>query len=211
MFSSSQHRNRTAMATHELPEKMATPIIPVTPALNANSLSVSEHETIPDDTIPNSMLLNTFMIRKKEYRVLLSGGQLVWERAKTKDDRITVLIENILSIQVHVKNVPVPEQQQQSVSETSDTQKSPPHIKQFTIVYAQRMENSSNPNKWRHFSQTFHNDDSEVCQLWIETLQRQIDGKNDQNLSRFLHVFLLCQHLNNNKETKLVFILFSLS
>lgn len=52
------------------------------------------------------------------------------------------------------------------------------NVKQFTIVYAKRMVNSSNPNKWRYFSQTFQNSDSEICQRWIRMLQKRIDGKS---------------------------------
>lgn len=176
------------MTTNELAEKMPPPIIAVTPAINANSLSIPECETISIDASPISMLLNTFIIRKKEYCVMLSAGKLVWERVKSKNDRITVLIENILTVQPQVKHLSVhkrnqqqqhqQQQHDQSVCETVDTQNTTPNIKQFTIVYTKRMENSSNSNIWRHFSQTFHNNDSQVCQLWVETLQRQIDGKN---------------------------------
>lgn len=173
-----KNRKLKAMTTHELPEKMATPIIPVTPALNACSLSVSECETMSADTIPNSVLVNTFVIRKKQYRVTFSAGKLVWERVKSKDNRVTISIENILAIEYQVTNSPVPSKNEQKQSdETIDIEK-PPNIKQFTIVYAKRMENSSNPNKWRHFSQTLQNDDSHVCQSWIETLQQQLDGEN---------------------------------
>lgn len=60
------------------------------------------------------------------------------------------------------------------------------NVKQFTIVYAKRMENSSNPNKWRHFSQTFQNSDSEICKRWIRMLQKRIDGKS----SLLIHTFV---------------------
>lgn len=142
-------------------------IIPVTPALNASSLTVSDCETI--ETSPNQVLLNTFCIRKKDYSVSLDAEKLVYERSKTKSDRTIILVENILAIQSQVtKNSSVPEQNAET----------PKNIKQFTIFYAKRIEASSNPNKWRHFSQTFQNSDSNVCQLWIDTLQRRIDGKS---------------------------------
>lgn len=140
-------------------------IIPVTPALNASSLFVSECETI--ETSPNQVLLNTFCIRKKDYSVSLDADKLVCERLKSKSDRTIILVANILAIQPQVtKNSSVPEQ-------NAETHK---QIKQFTIFYAKRIENS-NPNKWRHFNQTFQNSDSNVCQLWINTVQRRIDGK----------------------------------
>lgn len=63
------------------------------------------------------------------------------------------------------------------------------NIKQFTIVYAKRMENSSNPNKWRHFSQTFQNDDSEICKRWIQMLQKRIDSKNSLFIQFFFFFF----------------------
>ncbi|XP_031638718.1 ceramide kinase [Contarinia nasturtii] len=147
---------------------MAAAIIPVTPAMNASSLSVSECETIEP-----SVLSATFFIRRKEYSVYLDAEKLVWERTKSKNDRNSVLIENILAIKSQVrKSSSVSETQQNSHSSVeTDT---PSNIKQFTIFYAKRVENSSNPNKWRNLSQTFQNNDIQVCQLWIQTLQRQI-------------------------------------
>lgn len=71
---------------------------------------------------------------------------------------------NILSVKVNVKNSSASEQRTD--------------MKQFTIFYAKHMENSSNLNKWRHYSQTFHNNDSQVCQSWVQTLQQQLNGKN---------------------------------
>lgn len=146
-------------------------IIPVTPAMNASSLSVSECETIEaEQTTSNSVLSNTFFIRKKEYSVCLCAGKIVWERLKAKNQKNTVLVENILSIATKTSS------STQNVS-SSDTE-TQSNIKQFTIFYAKRMENSSNPNKWRHFSETFQNNDSDVCETWIRIIQRQIDGKN---------------------------------
>lgn len=156
---------------------MAAAIISVTPALNACSMSASECETI--DAAPNTTLLNTFFVRKKPYRVFFSNGKLIWERFKSNNDRVTVLVENILAIKPHETNSSVPEQQQQQqedVNSAPEVDKSS-NVKQFTIFYAKRMENSSNPNKWRHFSQTFQNNESHICELWIQTLQREIDGK----------------------------------
>lgn len=64
-------------------------------------------------------------------------------------------------------------------------------VKQFTIFYAKRMENSSNPNKWRHYSQTFHNDDSQVCQSWIQTIQQQLKGKNYTHSEGFCFILYM--------------------
>lgn len=72
-----------------------------------------------------------------------------------------------------------------NVDDNADKQHS--NVKQFTIVYAKLMVNSSNPNKWRHFSQTFQNSDSEICKRWIRMLQKRIDGKS----SLLIHTCLL--------------------
>lgn len=148
-------------------------IISVAPALNTCPMPASECETT--DAAPNTMLLNTFFIRKKPYRVFFNAGKLVWERFKSNKDRVTVLVEDILAVKSN-SLVPDAEQQRNATTSINETDK-PSNIKQFTIFYAKRMENSSNPNKWRHFSQTFQNNESHICELWIDTLQRQIDGK----------------------------------
>lgn len=145
-------------------------------------MPASDGET--NNAHPDTTLLNTFFIRKKPYRVFLNGGKLVWERLKSNKDRITILVENILAVKYNATNSPVNESEQQQQQQTqqrntytvNDADK-PSNIKQFTIFYAKRMENSSNPNKWRHFSQTFQNNESHICDLWIQTIQRQIDGK----------------------------------
>lgn len=139
--------------------------------MNASSISESECETI--ESTPSSTLVNTFLLRKKEYSVVLDARKIVWERSKPKNDRVTILVECILAIKPQfTKNSSVPQQQQTNTETVNSSD-----VRQFTIHYAKRMENSSNPNKWRYFSQTFHNNDSEVCELWINTLQQQIDGK----------------------------------
>lgn len=152
-------------------------IISVTPALNTCSMPASDGET--NNAHPDTTLLNTFFIRKKPYRVFLNAGKLVWERLKSNKDRVTILVENILAVKYHATNSAVNESeqtQQQNAYAVNDTDK-PSNIKQFTIFYARRMENSSNLNKWRHFSQTFQNNESHICDLWIQTIQRKIDGK----------------------------------
>lgn len=140
----------------------------------------------PTTTTPDSVLMNTFLIRKKQYCVRFGDGQFEWQRLKSSDTRTKVSVENIIAIEPKVINPGVPEelsklpsqqsQPDQSVVSCKDPEK-PATLKQFTIFYAKRMENSSNPNKWRYSTQTFHNSDSHVCQLWIETIQQQINGK----------------------------------
>lgn len=92
-------------------------------------------------------------------------------------------MENIIAVQSEYNSLPTPTtttttDQMTNDSSVDETTINQPNVKQFTVVYAKRMENSSNPNKWRHFSQTFLSDDSQVCQFWIKTLQQQINGKN---------------------------------
>lgn len=153
---------------------MAT-IIPVTPALNVSSISVSETATI--ETTPSSTLFNTFFIRKKEYNLVLDAEKLIWERSKSNSDRVSILLECILAIKPQfTKKSSVPDQQK--IGNETEQQSD---VKQFTIYYAKRMENSSNPNKWRHFSQTFQNNDSHICEIWINALQHKINGKRECN------------------------------
>lgn len=183
----------------------SVPEMPLDSKLEPGSLPISECNTTtpstatvtpttppPPPTIntPNSVLINTFVIRKKQYCVRLSDGQLVWQRLKSSELWSTIAVENIIAIEPKVINSLVPEQQSQpqqkqqqpsdqsatTVCSNKDVEK-PLTLKQFTIFYAKRMENSSNPNKWRYFTQTFQNSDSQVCQLWIETIQQQIDGE----------------------------------
>lgn len=142
--------------------------------------------TTPATNTPNLVLINTFVIRKKQYCVRLNDGQFMWQRLKSSELCTTIAVENIIAIEPKVTNSSVPEQQKQQHQQQSPDQSAtisnkdvekPLSLKQFTIFYAKRMENSSNPNKWRYFTQTFQNNDSQVCQLWIETVQQQINGK----------------------------------
>lgn len=142
----------------------------------------------PTTNTPNSVLINTFVIRKKQYCVRLNDGQFKWQRLKSSNLCKTIAVENIIAIQPKVRNSLVPEQQVQQQQQSSPDQspmagctnketEKPSILKQFTIFYAKRMENSSNPNKWRYLTQTFQNSDTQVCQLWIETIQQQINGE----------------------------------
>lgn len=165
-------------------------IIPVSPALNACS------ECEASDSA--AMLLNTFLIRKKQYRVYFNAGKLVWERFNITDDRTTVQVENILAIKSPLNQ---PSASLQNVNSAGDDAMVT-NVKQFTIFYAKRMENSSNPNKWRHVSQTFQNNDSHVCEKWIETLQKQIGGKHAQSKSHLSEGETSKLIANNNKFTR---------
>lgn len=147
-------------------------IIPVTPALNACSLSVSEYES--NEALPNFVSSNTFFIRKKEYNVQLNAKKLVWERTKSKNDRKSVSIENILTVKLQV-----PKTSSMSMETTGPNIESEfsPNIEQFTILFAKRVDSSSNLNKWRIVSKTFQNKDSQVCASCVQFLQRRINGK----------------------------------
>lgn len=81
-------------------------------------------------------------------------------------DRTIVAIENVLSVKPTIDDETAMADQEKQTN-----------VKQFTIFYAKRMVNASNPNKWRQFSQTFQNNDSQVCRVWIQTIQQHIDGK----------------------------------
>lgn len=80
-------------------------------------------------------------------------------------DRTIVAIENVLSVKPTIDDTTMAEQEKHS------------NVKQFVIFYAKRMVNASNPNNWRQFSQTFQNNDSQVCRMWIQEIQQHIDGK----------------------------------
>lgn len=150
------------------------------PMLESQCKTSSTTATI---TTSHSALTNTFVIRKKQYCVRLSNGQLEWHRLKSSEPCKTIAVENIIAIEPKPTNSFVPEQQKQSPDQCTSAEftnkdgEKPLAVKQFTISYAKRMENSSNPNKWRYSTQTFHHSDSQVCQLWIEIIQQQINGK----------------------------------
>lgn len=99
-------------------------------------------------------------------------------------DRAIVPMENIIAVQSELNgtsSIIRMAPSDQVVNDTNVHDNGDKHhstVEQFTIVYAKRMGNSSNPNKWRHFSQTFQNSDSEICQRWIRMLKKRIDGKS---------------------------------
>lgn len=96
-----------------------------------------------------------------------------FEKKKSNSDRTIVPIENILSVKPDIDKT------------AESVQENHANAKQFIIFYAKRMVNASNPNKWRQFSQTFQHNDSQVCQLWIQAIQQQLNGKH------FLHFYSL--------------------
>lgn len=171
-----------------LDSKMEPESLPVPECNKTTTVTPTPLSPPPTTNTSNLVLINTFVIRKKQYCVRLSDGQFVWQRLKSSELCSTIAVENIIAIEPKVTNSVVPEQQQQNqqpdqsaatACSNKDGEK-PLTLKQFTLFYAKRMENSSNPNKWRYFTQTFQNSDSQVCQLWIETIQQQINGKKCQ-------------------------------
>lgn len=188
---------------------MAT-IIPVTPApiirpfsASNENINASECESVietiaVESNVPPPCLLHMFLVRRKQFRVFFNAGKLIWERYETKKGRITVPIENIIAVNPQYTGVVNPAlvadikaTDAQSSSEAATKPLS--DVKQFTVIYAKRIESASNSNKWRHFSITFQNNDSQVCQLWIETLQQLIDGEHND----FLFLFLLFLKIEN--------------
>lgn len=101
-----------------------------------------------------------------------------------RTDRVIVPMENIIAVQSELNDTSSITRMtpaDQVVNDTNVDNNADKHhstVKQFTIVYAKRMENSSNPNEWRHFSQTFQNSDSKICERWIRMLQKRINGKS---------------------------------
>lgn len=173
-----------------VPGSMAKPECETTTTTTTTTAPVT-----PTKDSPNSVLMNTFVIRKKQYCLRLSDGQFVWQRLKSSESATTVAVENIIAVEPKVTNSLVPDLQQQphklpDQSGTTDAEK-PLTLKQFTIFYAKRMGNSSNPNKWRYSTQTFQNSDSQVCQMWIETIQQQIDGKR-RSTKKILRFEFVC-------------------
>lgn len=170
---------------------MAT-IIPVTPAPIPRAFATENDESAAscestietiavDANVPTACLLHTFTVRKKRFRVFYNAGKLIWERHPSKKDRCTVSVDNIIAINPQYGGVTNPAMTNEVKTNDEIGANEPvakPEVKQFTIVYAKRIENSSNPNKWRHSSITFQNNDPQVCQQWIETLQQHIDGRN---------------------------------
>lgn len=65
-----------------------------------------------------------------------------------------------------------------NATESTETTHSQPMRKQFTVVYAKRLSNSTNLNKWRYSSITLHSNDAQVVDLWTRTLQNELNGKN---------------------------------
>lgn len=149
----------------------------------ATTTTTTVTPTPPTKDTSNSVLMNTFVIRKKQYCVRLNDGQFVWQRLKSSESGTKIAVENIIAVEPKITNSLVSELQQYKVQQPAPDQsgnkdaETPLTLKQFTIFYAKRMDSSSNPNKWRYFTQTFQNSDSQVCQLWIETIQQQINGK----------------------------------
>lgn len=165
--------------TSLVPGSLAKPECETTTTATTTTMTATPVTSTKDPL--NSVMMNTFVIRKKQYCVRLSDGQFVWQRLKSSESATTVAVENIIAVEPKATNSLVPDLQQQfkppDQSANSTDAEKPLTLKQFTIFYAKRMENSSNPNKWRYSTQTFQNSDSQVCQMWIEAIQQQIDGK----------------------------------
>ena len=142
----------------------------------------------------NVILLNTFTIRKKRFRVFYNAGKLVWERYQSKKgnycfcccppdtgwlasvkpqqltqlsfpERMSIPVSDVLAITPKLSEIDADD-------ETSEKQR-----KSLTIIYAKRSQTSTDQNKWRHYNVTFGSSDYRLIKLWARTLHQAVNGK----------------------------------
>lgn len=143
-----------------------------------------------NDKQKSDVLLNTFLINKSKYRVLLHYDTLVWEKENSTNCKTTVPVSDILAIKIYRNSNTRSADNNNTPGESSDTVSS--GSKQFiTIYYARRVENSrTDYNKWRKHNLTLYNTEYRIIKQWYDSLTALLnDQKRPKNILMFINPY----------------------
>ncbi|XP_018352225.1 PREDICTED: ceramide kinase [Trachymyrmex septentrionalis] len=117
-----------------------------------------------------SVLLNTFIVKKKRCRVYFHRGTLIWETERPPYTRWTLPLTDVLAVRYGddwISGVSIKEKQPEQP--TSPTTVCPTN---FILHYAVR----GSKNKWRHHSVTMSHTDPRQVASWVKTIRNYLLG-----------------------------------
>ncbi|XP_018362135.1 PREDICTED: ceramide kinase-like [Trachymyrmex cornetzi] len=117
-----------------------------------------------------SVLLNTFVVKKKRCRVYFHRGTLIWETERPPYTRWTLPLTDVLAVRYGddwISGVSIKEKQPEQT--TSPTTVCPTN---FILHYAVR----GSKNKWRHHSVTMSHTDPRQVASWVKTIRNYLLG-----------------------------------
>lgn len=139
----------------------------------------------------SAVLLNTFLVEKKRYRVFYNNGLLVWEKEKSKKNKCCIPIEDLISVSLPKQRKITSQSQGFPVIDSASPSLNSDVIpneeftyKSFTINYAKRLIDveqgtaDKDVNKWRTHSLTLHNNDKMIVKEWFDTLSKVLSALN---------------------------------
>ncbi|KAH0950646.1 hypothetical protein HN011_000416 [Eciton burchellii] len=122
-----------------------------------------------DHRASKSVLLNTFVVKKKRCRVYLHRGTLVWETERPPYTRWTLPLTDVLAVRYGddwIPGVSIKEKQATQPN-TSPNTVCPTN---FILHYAVR----GLTNKWRHHSVTMSHTDPRQVASWVKTIRNYL-------------------------------------
>lgn len=120
-----------------------------------------------DDRTSKSVLLNTFVVKKKRCRVYLHRGTLIWETERPPYTRWTLPLTDVLAVRYGDDWIPG-----LSVKEKQATSSTTVCPTNFVLHYAVR----ESKNKWRHHSVTMSHTDPRQIASWVKTIRNHLLG-----------------------------------
>ncbi|CAL1678810.1 unnamed protein product [Lasius platythorax] len=120
-----------------------------------------------DDRASKSVLLNTFVVKKKRCRVYLHRGTLIWETERPPYTRWTLPLTDVLAVRYGDDWIPG-----LSVKEKQPTSPTTVCPTNFILHYAV----CGSKNKWRHHSVTMSHTDPRQIASWVKTIRNYLLG-----------------------------------
>ncbi|XP_033220098.1 ceramide kinase isoform X2 [Belonocnema kinseyi] len=125
----------------------------------------------PDDGCSKTVLLNTFVIKRKRCRVYLHRGTLIWETERPPYTRWTLPLTDVLSASYGNEWI----SSMNNIKEKEPpTTPSSPNVSStsFVLHYA-----STGPKSvWRHHSVTMRHTDPRQIASWVKTIRNCLNG-----------------------------------
>lgn len=121
------------------------------------------------DQCSQTVLLNTFVIKKKRCRVYFHQGTLIWETERPPYTRWTLPMTDVLSASYGDDWTPT----MNNVKKKDSLSTSPSlSLTSFVLHYAA----CGSKSKWRHHSVTMSHSDPRQIGSWVKTIQNYLNG-----------------------------------
>lgn len=131
-----------------------------------------------EDPSFKTVLLSTFIIKKKRCRVYFHKGTLIWETERTPYTRWTLPLTDVLTAtygKQQMLSLPISDSFKEKEKKSVATSSSSPTITlnlstSFVLHYAAR----GAKNKWSHHSVTMSHDDHRQITSWVKTIHNYL-------------------------------------